>query len=78
MAVADVDALVKRGTPLDEHAKANTTSIYTEAIFPTPPRSLSTDLTSLSQTRTDLAITVEMEVDREGRVTASAVYRAFR
>src|SRR5438105_3997041 len=29
VAVADVDALVKKGTPIDEHAQHNTTSVYT-------------------------------------------------
>src|SRR5689334_391925 len=35
VSVADVDSLVKRGTALDDHARANTTSVYTAAqIFP--------------------------------------------
>src|SRR5262245_10239443 len=29
VAVADVDALVPNGTPIDEHARQNTTSVYT-------------------------------------------------
>src|SRR5881397_1932793 len=29
VAVADVDALVKRRTPIDDHASKNTTSVYT-------------------------------------------------
>src|SRR5437660_790081 len=31
VAVADVDAVVKPGTPLDRHAAANSTSVYTPA-----------------------------------------------
>ena len=31
VAIADVDALVKKGMPIDEHAQANTTSVYTSA-----------------------------------------------
>ena len=35
IAIADVDALVKKGTPLDERAAQNTTSVYTSGgIFP--------------------------------------------
>ncbi|MDQ2970480.1 MAG: ribonuclease catalytic domain-containing protein, partial [Acidobacteriota bacterium] len=29
VAIADVDAVVKKGTPIDDHARANTTSVYT-------------------------------------------------
>jgi exoribonuclease R len=31
VAIADVDALVKRGSQLDDHARTNTTSVYTAA-----------------------------------------------
>src|SRR6188768_3609401 len=38
VAVADVDALVSRGSPVDDHARVNTTSVYTPAqIFPMLP-----------------------------------------
>jgi exoribonuclease-2 len=38
VAIADVDATVKIGTPIDDHARANTTSVYTAAqIFPMLP-----------------------------------------
>jgi len=49
VAIAGVDDLVKRDTPLDDHAKQNTTSVYTAGgIFPMLPERLSTDLTSLN------------------------------
>src|SRR5436189_6396589 len=38
IAVADVDALVRKGTPVDDHARHNTTSVYKAArIFTMPP-----------------------------------------
>ncbi|HJT24294.1 MAG TPA: RNB domain-containing ribonuclease [bacterium] len=78
VAVADVDALVKRGTPLDQHAQKNTTSVYTGIkTFPMLPEKLSTDLTSLNENQKRVALVVEMTVDGEGRVAESAVYRAW-
>ena len=78
VAIADVDAAVKRGSAIDAHASANTTSVYTAAeIFPMLPEHLSTDLTSLNQGALRLALVVEMVVKADGAVTDSAVYRAL-
>jgi ribonuclease R len=77
VAVADVDALVKAGSAIDGHARANTTSVYTAAeIFPMLPEKLSTDLTSLGEDQSRLAIIIEMVVTADGTVGASDVYRA--
>ena len=77
VAVADVDAVVKRGSPIDRHAQTNTTSVYTAAeIFPMLPERLSTDLTSLGEGEDRLALVVEMEVAADGSVPQSAIYRA--
>jgi VacB/RNase II family 3'-5' exoribonuclease len=76
--VADVDAKVAAGSAIDDHARANTTSVYTPAeIFPMLPERLSTDLTSLGEARERLAIVVEMAVGPDGAVTQSDVYRAL-
>jgi VacB/RNase II family 3'-5' exoribonuclease len=77
VAVADVDALVRRGTPVDQHAAHNTTSVYTGAqIFPMLPERLSTDLTSLNEDEDRNAIVVEYVVTADGTVGTSDVYEA--
>ncbi|MEO7034356.1 MAG: RNB domain-containing ribonuclease, partial [Polyangiaceae bacterium] len=78
VAIADVDVLVKKGSPIDEHARANTTSVYTAAqIFPMLPEPLSTDLTSLGENEDRRAIVVEMVVRADGSIASSDVYRAL-
>ncbi len=78
VAIADVDALVKKGTPIDEHAHANTTSVYTAAgVFPMLPEQLSTDLTSLNEAEDRLAIVTEMTLAPDGAVTKADIYRAL-
>ena len=64
VAIADVDAVVKRGSAIDGHARANTTSVYTRGqIYPMLPEKLSTDLTSLGEGQERLAIVVDMTID---------------
>jgi VacB/RNase II family 3'-5' exoribonuclease len=78
IAIADVDALVKRGTPLDARAAQNTTSIYTAGgVFPMLPEKLSTDLTSLNQDEDRLAVVIEYVVNADGTLGDSNVHRAL-
>jgi len=77
VAIADVDATVPAGSPIDAHASANTTSVYTAAqVFPMLPEQLSTDLTSLAERAERASFVIEMSVSAEGAVTGSDVYRA--
>lgn len=77
VAIADVDALVKEDTAIDEHARHNTTSVYTAAtIFPMLPEKLSTDLTSLNAGEDRLAIVIEMVVGPDGTLLESGIYQA--
>src|SRR5690349_4054677 len=63
VAIADVDTLVKKSTPIDAHAANNTTSVYTPArVFPMLPERLSTDLTSLNADADRQSIVVEYTV----------------
>lgn len=76
--VADVDALVLRGSAIDAHAAANTTSLYTGVrVFPMLPEALSTGLTSLNPGEDRLAIVIEMVVSGDGAVDTFDVYRTL-
>ena len=78
VAVADVDALVKKGSPIDRHAQLNTTSVYTSArIFSMLPERLSTDLTSLNQDEDRLAMVIEMAFTDDGVLVDTSIYRAL-
>ena len=76
--IADVDASVPKGTPLDQHAARETTSVYTGVrIFPMLPDALSTDITSLLEAGDRMAFVVEYTVNAGGDVAASSLYRAL-
>jgi VacB/RNase II family 3'-5' exoribonuclease len=78
VAIADVDSYVKNGSAIDEHARHNTTSVYTAAeIFPMLPEELSTDVTSLNFNQDRLALVVEMAVGADGKLGDSKIYRAW-
>jgi exoribonuclease-2 len=77
VAIADVDALVRKDCAIDGHAWTNTTSVYTAArIFPMLPEKLSTNLTSLGDGQERLAIVMEMVIGGDGRLRSSDIYRA--
>jgi exoribonuclease-2 len=77
VAVADVDAVVKKNSALDKHASRNTTSVYTAAeIFPMLPEKLSTNITSLNADADRYAVVVEMSIGADGAVQDSGIYRA--
>lgn len=78
VAIADVDSLIKDGSAIDEHARHNTTSVYTAAeIFPMLPEKVSTDLASLNFNEDRLSIVVEMVIDADGSLQDSNIYRAW-
>ena len=77
VAIADVEAIVKKGTAIDGHARYNTTSVYTASqIFSMLPETLSTDLTPLRQGEERLAIIVESVIGADCSIAKWDLYRA--
>ncbi len=78
VAIADVDADVPLGSPIDTYAGGETTSVYTGIhTFPMLPEQLSTGLTSLNEAADRLAVVIDMVVAPNGSVTSGGVYRAL-
>src|SRR5579885_617566 len=76
--IADVDSDVDRGSPIDQHAAEQTTTVYTAVRnFPMLPEALSTGLTSLNENQDRLALVIEFVVATDGSIASSAVSRAI-
>lgn len=75
--VADVDAEVPKGSAIDAHAAAQTTTVYTGAvIFPMLPTELSAGATSLFEGVGRKAVVVEMSIAADGALQSWDLYRA--
>jgi exoribonuclease-2 len=78
VAIADVDALVLKGSAVDAHARENATSVYTGvSVFPMLPDALSTDRTSLVEGADRLVVVIELDVARDGTVARADIYRGL-
>lgn len=78
VAIADVDALVKKDSPVDEQARRNTTTVYCSGkTYPMIHPRFSEDFTSLNEGEDRLALVTEMDFDQEGRVLDFQIYRAL-
>jgi len=76
--VADVDSLVGKDSPIDQHAERETTSVYTGvSIFPMLPNELSTGASSLLENADRPAMVTEFVVNAGGSISSSNVYRAL-
>jgi exoribonuclease-2 len=76
--IADVDSAVAMDSPIDRHAAAQTTSVYTAIrTFPMLPEELSTGLTSLNENEDRAAVVIEFVVAPDGTIAASGIYRAL-
>ena len=76
--IADVDWLVPKATPIDLHAAAEGTTVYTGVEnFSMLPEQLSTGLTSLLENEDRRAIVIEFVVDSDGCLSAFELYPAL-
>ena len=76
--IADVDSLVRKGSAIDAHAAANTTSVYTGVTtFPMLPEELSTDKTSLLAGTDHEAIVIDFVVADDGSTQTRDIYPAL-
>lgn len=77
VAIADVDAFVPKGSPIDLHAAMQTTTVYTGVRnFAMLPEQLSTGATSLLETGDRLSVVIEFVVGSDGTIHSSDLYRA--
>jgi VacB/RNase II family 3'-5' exoribonuclease len=75
--IADVDAFVRKQSPIDQHAGKETTTVYAGVRnFPMLPEPLSIGASSLLENGDRLAMVIEFVVGPGGSVTSSDVYRA--
>ncbi|HEX4036613.1 MAG TPA: RNB domain-containing ribonuclease [Acidobacteriaceae bacterium] len=75
--IADVDAFVPKGSPIDQHALRETTTVYTGVEnFSMLPEVLSTGLSSLLEGQERMAMVVEFMVDAQAQISSSDIYRA--
>jgi exoribonuclease R len=78
VAIGDVAAAVEKGSPIDEHAEAQTQTIYTAVKnFPMLPLELSTGLTSLNENGDRRAIMMSFTVGPDGELADEAVSQAL-
>jgi VacB/RNase II family 3'-5' exoribonuclease len=78
--IADVDAFVAKGTPIDQHAARETTTVYTGIRnFSMLPEELSTGASSLLENVDRPAVVIEFAINvaAGGAIGSSDVYRAI-
>src|SRR5690606_38876398 len=77
VAIADVSNYVRPGTPLDDEAQKRATSVYFPGfVVPMLPETLSNGICSLRPNEDRMCFVCDMQVGRDGQVSASRFYEA--
>src|SRR6185437_10743221 len=78
VAVGDVASAVEKDSPIDQHAKAQTQTIYTAVKnFPMLPLELSTGMTSLNENGDRMAVMMSFTVGSNGEMSDEQISRAW-
>lgn len=78
VAIGDVARAVEKDSPIDQHAKAQTQTIYTAVKnFPMLPLELSTGMTSLNENGDRMAVMMSFTVGNNGEMRDEQVSRAW-
>jgi exoribonuclease-2 len=78
VAIGDVAGAVAKDSPIDEHARAQTQTIYTAVKnFPMLPLELSTGMTSLNENGGRMAVMMSFTVGVNGQMTDEQISRAW-
>lgn len=76
--IADVTHYVKEGSRLDQEARSRGTSVYlADRVIPMLPRALSNGICSLQTGENRFALSVMMEIDRDGTVLSDEIFESL-